>query len=273
MPHQVISDSHLARAFVMGVRSPLATEPCPDADELWAALDPDLAPSQNRYRVLNHCARCPSCAQDLQVTKSFIKDDQQSKLELLDRDEHPPATRWPSVVRKETARSHRPMAHEQSEEPGASVTPLHQRKSWIAGAGVMGGLAIAAALALVFLPNQERNQDHITYRGGSPSMIELSAKDLQSGPPDVSQYHYRANHFTWPKSAMTAVSYTLTIVDAQFQARCSIENISRPEVRVNGENCPGFDPSQPFYWQVHTLLGGGKETRSSFVSQLPKRGS
>lgn len=270
---EVISDTHLARAFLTGVRSPLATEPCPDADELWAALDPGVAPSQHRYRVLNHCARCPSCAQDLQVTQSFIKDDQQSKMELLNLDEQLPATRWPSVVRQEPARSQGPRAHKQSEEPSASVTPLHQRKSWIAGAGVCGGLALAAALALVFLPSNERNQDQITYRGGPDSMIELSAKDLQSGPPDVSQYHYRANHFTWPKSTMSVASYTLTIVDAKFQARCSIENLSRPEVQVTGENCPGFDPSLPFYWQVHTLLGGGKEIRSSFVSQLPKRGS
>lgn len=269
---QVISDTHLARALVMGVRSPLATEPCPDADALWAALDPSVAPSQSRYRVLNHCARCPSCAQDLQVTKSFIQDDQKSKMELSNLSEQVPAIRWPSVVRQEAVRSHRPGPHEQREETSTSVTQIHQKKSWIAGAGVFGGLALAAVLALVFLPKQELDQDQITYRGG-PSMIELSAQDLQSGPPDVRQYHYRANHFTWPKSTATAQSYTLTIVDAKFQARCSINRLSRPEVRVTAENCPGFDPSQPFYWQVHTLLRGGKEVRSSFVSQLPKRGS
>lgn len=276
----VVLDPHLADVLFDGASSPIDYEVCPTPQELWDALDPEQVPTSLRYRVLKHCARCPACAQDLQITKVMreglaqanqaqateaqVFQDSSAQLATF---EHLPMAKpkllWPRFSEKGAKTS--PKIHSATPPPQSSPS----RGSWLRPAATIGTIcALAAALAVLVSPRKPTSD--VTFRGETGRT--QAAAPAQAGPMNqhASGYAFQNGRVSWPAGSGSVSAYELEIVDSSFEHVCTLAGLKPPVAHLDPSNCPGLDLRKVFYWKVKTHYRDGSVHASRFISQTPR---
>lgn len=239
----------LAKVFTMGASLPPKAEECPRADELWAAVSRELEYPQ-RLRVLDHCARCPSCAQDLACTRELWAQSQMAEQSL---GEPQPRLRLSLVEQGEAEPEASPQPPTtRADEKLRSLCEHRARRKGRLWAGGLGTLAVAA-LALLYLrraePENPSQGAAVRYRGESQDIGARSERARDS-------YRFRGGEFRWPADRR-AKSYQVVIVDDRFQSVCTSRPVHTNRLRLVDGECSEARLDEAFYWRVRSTLQDG----------------
>lgn len=244
----------LAKVLTSGASLPPGAQECPLADELWAAVSLELD-YPRRFRVLDHCARCPSCAQDLACTREMWAQSQLVQQDLAEPKPRP----WLSVVEQGEPRveSQPGPAFADASEEVLSLCGHRARRGKVLWTGGLSALAVAA-MALIYVQRGEsepRSQHGAARYRGEIQESAARGERLQDS------YRFRGGEFSWPKDRR-ATNYQVVIVDDRFQSVCTSRPVQTNRLRLSAGECSKARLDKAFYWRVRSTLQDGSKRDS-----------
>lgn len=231
-------DNTLREAFASLADDARPRVGCPPPERLWAAIEGDL-PVDERHRLVDHIATCPSCAEDWRAAYRMGA--------------RPPAW-WKPILR--AVRKVLP----------STPTWLPQASAALTG---VAALVVAAVMVPRWIPGTETtsstdlasNQwllDDEVYRGENG--IEAIGSATALLPRDQ----------CWLKwSKVEGALYDLTVRTRSDELITRVHGLEKPEYHVLSEDLHDVAPGEPLVWFVDAVLPSGRRISSpAFVTRV-----
>lgn len=253
------------------------TSACPDAEQLWGALEGTLD-LEARLAVLEHCARCPSCAEELRVTKAFIEA---THAESYDQQSEPcreypldskPVPLYPDMHGLPVRDA--PRASASSEDEGLSTIiralrftrdPGSKPNSSRSYLGLGGIASVAAAVSFWLWQPSPPQAPPNNLRGGQVS----------APMPADPAFRFIKHRFEWPAMGHGPQSYRLELISAKdFRLIHRIEGLQDNHYQPDSEILALLQAQKRFYWRVVSEVDASpRGTSTSQLVELSAPGS
>lgn len=210
----------LASHFQNSHRS-IAQEPCPSSDEM-ADCIAGVAPQALVRTVVDHCSRCPKCAQDWRTAKALLNRLEETPLLAPERFA-------PSPLAELHATSG---SNEDQTEPPAAKRSSRPR-AWIFA-------SVTAAAALLLFWERSPQPSNI------PDEIMRGSAELPSTPAG---FHASNGTFQWP-DFQRGSQYELSIFDASGQRLFTLDRTMETQQVLPQETMRELSRKGAAFWQV-----------------------
>lgn len=232
----------LAAHFQNNHRS-IAQDPCPSAEEMADSVA-GVAPLSVIRSVVDHCSRCPKCAQDWRTAKALLSVLEQSPLVEASGVAPPPLTGLRTTTQSRVCKS---------KHPPPTSTPIPRSRT---GAWALAGLAAAAALLLFW----ERSPSI----SSTPTEIMRGSSDV---PSSTIGFHASGGVFRWP-DFQPGSEYELSIFDASGQRIFTLDRKAQPQQTLSQETMRELSRKGAAFWQV-LAVGPADTGYNAFSPAIP----